>query len=194
MPGQFVNSGTNPGGKFSLINNNNSGNLNFGIAGGGGTVYTIGEAALGGVIAYITGGGSSGTSGFVATTTDISFGAEWGCQGTIIGTSAAIGTGAANTAAIVAGCPTAGIAARLCADLTSGGYSDWYLPSKDELNAMYVNRAAIVMGGNEYRSSTEWESNPADNAWTQDFSDGTQYSGVNKFSTSFKYVRAIRSF
>jgi hypothetical protein len=181
-------------GKLTLTNTNNSGRLTMGKAGGGGTTYTIGEAALGGVIAYITGGGSSGTSGFVATSVDISFAAEWGCQGTIIGTSAAIGTGAYNTAAIVAGCPTMGIAARLCVNLTIGGYTDWYLPSKDELNAMYANRAAIVMSGNEYRSSTEWDSDPANYAWTQDFSDGTQYPGINKSSSAFKYVRAIRSF
>ena len=193
MPGKFINSGTNPFGKVTLTNNSNAGNLS--ISTPGGTTYTIGQSALGGIIAYITGGGSTGTSGFVVTSTDVSTGAEWGCQGTIIGTSAAIGTGAANTAAIVAGCATAGIAARLCADLTEGGYSDWYLPSKDELNAIYVNRVAIGgIGANEYRSSTEWDGNPADSAWTQDFSDGTQYSGVNKFSVAFKYVRAIRSF
>ena len=193
MPGKFINSGTNPFGKVTLTNNSNAGNLS--ISTPGSTTYTIGQSALGGIIAYITGGGSTGTSGFVVTSTDVSTGAEWGCQGTIIGTSAAIGTGAANTAAIVAGCATAGIAARLCADLTEGGYSDWYLPSKDELNAIYVNRVAIGgIGANEYRSSTEWDGNPADSAWTQDFSDGTQYSGVNKFSVAFKYVRAIRSF
>jgi hypothetical protein len=159
------------------------------------TTYTIGEVALGGIIAYITGGGSSGTSGFVITSSDVSTGAEWGCQGTTIGTSSAIGTGAANTIAIVAGCSTAGIAARLCADLTEGGYSDWYLPSKDELNAIYINRVAIGgIGDNEYRSSTEWDVSPADYVWTQGFSDGTQYNTVNKFTVPFKYVRAIRSF
>ena len=39
----------------------------------------------------------------------------------------------------MAGCPTAGIAARLCGDLVLGGYSDWYLPAKNELEVLYYN-------------------------------------------------------
>ena len=155
-------------------------------------VYTIGQAALGGIIAYIDGGGSTGTSGLVATAADISTGAEWGCIGTEIAGAdgTAIGTGNQNTIDIMAGCATAGIAARLCGDLTEGGYSDWYLPSKDELNQLYINRVAI--GGfsseNQYWSSTE---NGANFAWKQNFSNSAPgFTGkVNPF-----YVRAIRSF
>jgi hypothetical protein len=155
-------------------------------------LYTIGQAALGGIIAYIDGGGTSGTSGLVATVSDISTGAEWGCYGTSItgATGTTIGTGNANTIAIMAGCETAGIAARLCGDLVQGGYSDWYLPSKDELNALWVNRAAI--GGfvnlQGYWSSTQIDS---DEAWYQVFNEGTQ-SPAAKFGPL--YVRAIRSF
>jgi len=90
----------------------------------------------------------------------------------------------------MAGCETAGIAARLCGDLVQGGYSDWYLPSKDELNALWVNRVAI--GGfvnlQGYWSSTEIDS---DSAWYQVFNEGNQGSG-SKFGPL--YVRAIRSF
>ncbi|MBV1864294.1 MAG: hypothetical protein KUG74_07630, partial [Rhodobacteraceae bacterium] len=56
---------------------------------------------------------------------------------------AAIGDGAGNTAAIVIGCSETGIAAKVCANHTDGTYSDWFLPSKDELNQMYLNKAAI---------------------------------------------------
>jgi hypothetical protein len=45
MPGQFINTGTNPFGKVSLINSNNSGNLNFDVAGGGAS-YTYTLASL----------------------------------------------------------------------------------------------------------------------------------------------------
>lgn len=153
--------------------------------------YTIGQAALGGIIAYINGGGSTGTSGLVATAADISTGAEWGCEGTLItgADGTAIGTGNQNTIDIMAECPEAGIAARLCGDLVEGGYSDWYLPSQDELNALYTNRVAI--GGfttNLYWTSTEVNANVA---WFQSFDSGQQqYTG--KVLTY--YVRAIRSF
>ncbi len=46
------------------------------------TTYTIGQSALGGIIAYIDGGGSTGTSGLVVTSTNVSTSAEWGCDGT----------------------------------------------------------------------------------------------------------------
>jgi len=155
------------------------------------TVYTIGQSALGGVIAYINGGGSSGTSGLVATVADVSAGAAWGCSGTLITGAGgiAIGTGNQNTIDIMAGCATAGIAARLCGDLTEGGYSDWYLPSKDELNALYTNRVAIGGFANaSYWSSTEYSIN---NAWLQNFISGNQ-GNTSKVNTP--YVRAIRSF
>jgi hypothetical protein len=89
----------------------------------------------------------------------------------------------------MAGCATAGIAARLCGDLTEGGYSDWYLPSKDELNQLYINRVAI--GGfsdNGYWSSTEYASNLA---WAQYFNFGVQTDVSKNYPL---YVRAIRSF
>jgi hypothetical protein len=163
--------------------------------------YTIGQAALGGTIAYILQPGDSGYDadiqhGLVATTADISTAAPWGCQGTTISGAdgTAIGTGNQNTIDIIAGCATAGIAARLCGDLNQGGYSDWYLPSQDELDKLYINRVAI--GGftsNVYWSSTESLTGALARfyAWYHDF-------GQNIKTTSFKsnafYVRAIRSF
>jgi len=153
--------------------------------------YTIGQSALGGKIAYINGGGSTGTSGLVATVADISTSATWGCFGTLItgADGTAIGTGNQNTIDIMAGCATAGIAARLCGDLVQGGYDDWYLPSKDELNQLYLNRVAI--GGfafDPYLSSTEVSNNFA---WGQFFNNGLQ---TNFSKGNSLYVRAIRSF
>jgi hypothetical protein len=191
MPIQFINTGTNPGGKLSLVNNNNAGNLSFIGPPPGPTTYTIGQAALGGVIAYITGGGSTGTSGLVAQVADVSSGASWGCNGTTItgADGTAIGTGNQNTIDIMAGCATAGIAARLCGDLTEGGYSDWYLPSLDELQQLYNNRVAIGgFAGPVYWSSTELDSS---GAYTLIFANGNQYFDSKSVTN---YVRAIRSF
>jgi len=163
--------------------------------------YTVGQAALGGTIAYILQPGDPGYSpsvqhGLVATVADVSTNALWGCSGVTMGaTGTAIGTGNANTIAIMAGCSTAGIAARVCGDLVQGGYSDWYLPSLDELNKLYENKTAI--GGftnvNPYWSSSE---SPFFNtiAKCQFFyppNSGLQ-SDVSKNSSCF--VRAIRSF
>ena len=166
----------------------------------GGTVSNailrVGDEYQGGKIAYILVSGDLGYDanvqhGLIATAADISTVAQWGCQGTAIsgaeGTD--IGTGNQNTIDIMAGCATAGIAARLCGDLVQGGYSDWYLPSKDELNKLRINRSAIGGFANVgYWSSTEADDN---GAWIQDFSNGYQTTYYKNYTS---YVRAIRSF
>jgi hypothetical protein len=119
-----------------------------------------------------------------------------GCSGISISdaTSTAIGAGQANTTAIVNGCTESGTAARICDDLVLGGFNDWYLPSKDELNLLYLLKT--VVGGfadTYYWSSTECA---AYSAWWQKFSDGLQLCGAPPAdkNASTDRVRAIRSF
>jgi len=70
---------------------------------------------------------------------------QWGSYGTLIGgTETGVGTGQSNTATIVTWLNShsetgKAEAAQLCDALTKGGYDDWFLPSKDELNLMYEN-------------------------------------------------------
>lgn len=74
-----------------------------------------------------------------------------------------------------------------CDALTYGGFTDWYLPSKAGLNAMYEQKSSIGGFSNTfYWSSTEYNSSVA---WVQDFYDGDQFY-VNKSDTY--RVRCVR--
>jgi len=128
-----------------------------------------------------------------AAPNDQSTGAEWGCFGILIwgagGTT--VGTGKQNTIDIETGCTTSGTAADICANLSLGGYNDWFLPSKDELNLMYENLKVFGVGGfadNLYWSSSEYNANYA---WYQDFFNGYQAASL-KYGTY--RVRAVRAF
>jgi Protein of unknown function (DUF1566) len=151
------------------------------------TGFTIGQSYGGGIIFYIDG---SGQHGLISAPTDQGTVVTWGCYEALIGgTGTAIGTGQANTTLIVNLCSTAGIAARICDDLVLNGYSDWFLPSQDELNQMYLQR--IVIGGfpsNVYWSSSEYD---AIYAWSQAFGYGSQ---VIHHKNGTYYVRAVRAF
>jgi hypothetical protein len=155
------------------------------------TVYTIGQSALGGKIAYINGGGSSGTSGFVAYTSDTPF-VTGGSSGVVNTTNTAIGTGQTNTATIVAaGRSTSGTAVYFADNLDIGGYSDWYLPSLDELREIYNNRSSLSpMPTNiTYYSSTDFSTT---NWRAINFAFGTNSSAGKSFSGG--RVIAIRNF
>ena len=81
-----------------------------------------------------------------------------------------------NTARIVAQAGSGRYAASLVSRLSLGGRRDWFLPSKDELNALYNYRAIRGMSSvpdGPYWSSTEAGRNIA---WYQLFMDGTQFS------------------
>jgi len=160
----------------------------------------VGEFIYGGVVFWTDGNGG----GLVVSLVDQSTGRVWGCYGTDISGAdgSAVGTGAQNTIDIEAGCTTAGTAADLCANLTSNGYSDWFLPSKDELETIYPNLTAIntaltsnggtSFSGTYYWSSTELSSYPDINAQIINFTNGLFYAGP-KNEANYS-VRAVRAF
>ncbi len=103
-----------------------------------------------------------------------------------------LGQGRANTAKILAKYPAATYprsAAAMVRAYRGGGFSDWFLPSKDELNQLYINRALCgSFAGDYYWSSSEMTS---DTAWYQYFSDGYQGGGTKSY---YSRVRAVRAF
>jgi hypothetical protein len=111
--------------------------------------------------------------------------ATWcGASGFIGGTSQDLGTGDANTTIILANCPSSP-AALACSTLTYGGYSDWFLPSSDELLLVYNNLNTLTHVS--YWTSSEYDSG---NAYELTASGvvSTQKKNITKS------VRAIRYF
>ncbi len=142
----------------------------------------------GGIVFYLD---STGQHGLVCAPSDQGL-YGWGCYGTNIGgTFTAVGTGQANTNLILSGCSARPIAASVCDDLVLNGYSDWYLPSLDELQLMYSHLHVQGIGGfinnGWYNSSSQLN---RFYGWTMNFGNGNV--GSNELSSN--YVRAVRAF
>ena len=148
----------------------------------------IGDSYQGGIIFWLD---NSGEHGLIAATADQSTGIQW-YNGTYTTTNAVrdgMGAGMYNTERIISKQGVGSYAAQLCANYQGGGYGDWYLPSKYELNLLYQQKAAVGGFANAYY----WSSTEYTNVYTcvQVFDGGYQDHNGKEYSG---HVRAIRSF
>jgi hypothetical protein len=157
--------------------------------------HSIGESYGGGIVFYVY---DNGKHGLIAATSDQSSGIRWH-GGTNTNTRAradGVGGGVKNTAIIIANQGAVdgnAFAATVCNEysVTVDGvtYGDWYLPSKHELNLLYLQKTVVQpFAADGYWSSTEYDLTDAS---LQYFSDGAQNTS-SKHNTY--YVRAIRAF
>jgi hypothetical protein len=152
----------------------------------------IGKPYQGGIIAYLD---NTNEHGFIASINDIETSISWRNGGTNVlcgASGTAIGTGQANTNAIVSALGAGTYGAKSCDNYTSDGYNDWYLPSKEEMETMYTNRALIGnFGTGNYWTSSEYATSPTSNAWYVPFINGVSEPTGKGGSLR---VRAIRTF
>tara|TARA_B110000240_G_C13218490_1_gene333566 strand:- start:41 stop:619 length:579 start_codon:yes stop_codon:yes gene_type:complete len=167
----------------STNNNNNNSALVIGDFHQGGIIFWLDETSKYGLVCDIQDLGEAQWSDFPYPTEAVGL---------------SIGTGQSNTNKILDNSFQFGIAAYICVNSTAQGYSDWFLPSKAELNEMYLNKSyidsiALSNGGTTFTTNYYWSSSERNNesAYKQDFNDGNQNSD-GKF---YNYrVRAIRDF
>jgi hypothetical protein len=158
--------------------------------------YKVGDTGpAGGIVFYDKGNVTDGWRYLEAAPAASVLSAEWGAfEQNVAGTSAAVGAGKRNTEIIVARLDTLGEsrrAAQVCSGLDIKEFTDWFLPSKDELNLMYKNLKRRGLGN--FDNNWYWSSSQANvnGAWNQNFRNGYQQGDFKNLAYS---VRAIRAF
>jgi hypothetical protein len=107
----------------------------------------------------------------------------------------AVGMGKSNTEYIIKNAGSFARAVTICSNLQVNGYSDWYLPSLDELDLMFLNLHRNGLGG--FKNDKYWSSTPQGGyanwipVWCENFSDGKQGAEANEKNLR---VRAVRQF
>jgi hypothetical protein len=168
------------------------------------TKYQIGDFVQGGIVFWLD---ETGEHGLVCAKSDQSPGIRWyaGTYTVTLAYGDGSFSGEANTLLTIASQGPGDLttyAALICNSLqiAVGGksYGDWYLPSKKELNLMYLDKAAInatalANGGHAFANSGYWSSTEADSlmAWGQNLEVGLIFYGFKEVT---HYVRAIRAF
>ena len=167
--------------------------------GGGAVTYAVGDVGPGGGLVFLISGGltyemarkdwsGAGTPDAGASYCDGSTGVS-GAAGT------AVGTGAANTAAMAASIACSSDAAAAVRTYPGGGFTDWFLPSQDELNEMWLYSQVVGFNTATYgfASAGYWSSsqNGASGAWYQVLDGGNQLGADKGIPLRVRPVRAF---
>jgi hypothetical protein len=136
----------------------------YGLSHAGGYIFHIDENTGSGMVSHsITDSGPTHWNDFSNPAPDLGLGSE-------------IGYGEPNTNAIVGALGTDVYAARYAYDAETNDFTDWFLPSIDELTAVYENLHLAGLGGAasgySYWSSTD----EATGAWVIYFANGNTYT------------------
>ncbi len=178
--------------------------------------YALGDIGPGGGLVFLISGGLRYEMAPKAWGVNETTGIQWCSDASnSVTTSTAVGTGSANTTAMltsaspfVACTSSAPNAVRA---YTGGGLTDWFLPSKDELNAMCnysrnpsspalpavtcagSQNGAFAGGAYGFASGDYWSSSQgvAFSAWDQSFNDGLQFNDVKNVTLRVRPVRAF---
>ncbi|MBN1338661.1 MAG: DUF1566 domain-containing protein [Bacteroidales bacterium] len=165
--------------------------------------YQVGDFALGGIVFLVD---DSGQHGLVCAKEDQSAGIRWyaGTNGDTRAYGNHMGAGEMNTDIIIGshsgiiGDDGSPYAAEISKDLIYDGYSDWYLPSREELILMYqnktiINATATANGGSNFANTLYWSSTERSSvsAFFTNFSTGVS---VHTFKDYSNCVRVIRAF
>jgi hypothetical protein len=155
----------------------------------------LGDLAEGGIVFYVD---ETGQHGLVAAMEDIEGSYLWGCyQNGISGADGtSIGTGYQNTLDIVSGCSETPTPASLALAYESEGYSDWCLPSKDEMNEMYNTIGDGGPAGNigGFENTWYWSSSEFNSYCVWFLSHNSGYSDYAVYKIDSYSVRVIRAF
>ncbi len=176
--------------------------------GGSSSNVKLGDLEYGGVVYYLL---QEGDYGYVSDVQNGLVVAEYGCgcDGVqISGTNATdgatltiIGSGAQNTAEIVAaGCTTSDVnnvvAAEVCDSLSLNGYTDWYLGAQGEMEKLYYAKEIVQLGGAVPIESTYYwtSSNNGSNAYGTSIRMSSLSISTTGGRDNTRIVRCIRSY
>jgi hypothetical protein len=161
--------------------------------------HYVGELYGGGIVFYVD---QTGQHGLIASLADLSSAAYVGLYGVNIPNCSSRWDGAANTSAIMTAGAGAGSPAGLCDSYSAGGFTDWYLPSIDELSQIYQSIYVI-------NKTLDQDGNPASaGIYPSTYVSSTQGTNITMWGFMFQtgdlwdncdrgysqYVRAIRAF